>query len=259
MADVPRPDPCLACGRPLPPQQGRGRRRRYCGARCRDAARRARARTPGARQAGVKESLTDVERHEYLDAMADPPGGGDAPPGRAGAGAPLAAVAAARDRAVAADAALQDAVDQARAAGHSWREVGDVLGTTRQAAFQRFGRPVDLRTGLAMSRAVPPGAADRAVAIFAWHDEGRWADIIEQLNDDMRGTHSPALLARGQAAVTSHFGRLERIGEPYARQVGDDTVVIVPLHFEAGDARGMVRFAADGKVAGMAIRPASTP
>jgi hypothetical protein len=58
-----------------------------------------------------------------------------------GSGSPLAAVAAARELAAAANSALQAAVDRARGAGHSWREIGDVLDTTRQAAFQRFGRP----------------------------------------------------------------------------------------------------------------------
>ncbi|MGP7997781.1 MAG: DUF3887 domain-containing protein [Streptosporangiaceae bacterium] len=204
--------------------------------------------------------MTAGARHEYLDGVA----GVRDTAGRLlaevsqGGGGPLAAVAATRDLAAEADAALQQAVDQARAAGHSWREVGDVLGTTRQAAFQRFGRPADPRTGLAMSRAVPPGAAERAVAIFAWHDEGRWAEIIDQLDDNMRSTHSPELLARGRATLASHFGRLERIGEPYARQAGDNTVIVVPLHFEAGDARGMIRFGADGRIAGLAVRPASS-
>ena len=58
----------------------------------------------------------------------------------------LAGLAAAREQSAAAAAALQAAVDRARAAGHSWREIGDVLQTTRQAAFQRFGRPIDPRT-----------------------------------------------------------------------------------------------------------------
>src|ERR1700722_15513068 len=56
-------------------------------------------------------------------------------------------MAAAREQAVAANDALQAAVDRAREAGHSWREIGEVLGATRQAAFQRFGHPVDPRTG----------------------------------------------------------------------------------------------------------------
>ena len=107
-------------------------------------------------------------------------------------------MAAARDLSTTADAALQAAVDLARGAGVSWSEIGDVLGTSRQAAFQRFGHPVDPRTGEPMSRDVPADAADRAVAIFAWHDEGRW---------------------------------------------------------EAGEARGVVRFDSDGRIAGLAIRP----
>jgi hypothetical protein len=233
MADGQGPAACAACGRPLPPQRKKGRRRRYCDARCRDAARRERARSARSSPAVVKASLTAPGRHEYLDA-----------------------VAAARELAAASDAALQQAVDRARDAGHSWREVGDVLGTSRQAAFQRFGRPVDPRTGLAMTRILPPDAADRAVAIFAWHDEGRWAEIIGELDDTMRGLHSPQLLARGWATMASLYGRLERIGAPYPRPGSEDAVVIVPLFFEAGEARGMVRFGADGRIAGMAIRPA---
>jgi hypothetical protein len=34
--------------------------------------------------------------------------------------------------------AVQLSVHRARAAGHTWQELGDLLGVTRQAAFQRF-------------------------------------------------------------------------------------------------------------------------
>jgi acyl-CoA reductase-like NAD-dependent aldehyde dehydrogenase len=56
-------------------------------------------------------------------------------------GSPLEVLAAARELSGATDAALRAAVDRARAAGQSWSRIGEVLGTTRQAAFQRFGRP----------------------------------------------------------------------------------------------------------------------
>lgn len=62
---------------------------------------------------------------------------------RPAAGSPLDALAAARELSSVTDMALRAAVDQARAAGQSWSKIGDVLGTTRQAAFQRFGRPAD--------------------------------------------------------------------------------------------------------------------
>jgi hypothetical protein len=174
------------------------------------------------------------------------------------AGSPTVAVAAARELSAAADAALQAAIDRARDAGHSWREIGDVLGTTRQAAFQRFGHPIDPRTGTPMSREVVPGAADRAVQIFICHLEGRWAEICEQLDENMGNRLNPDLMASAWARNAGMIGRLERIGEPFPHRAGDDTVVEIPLYFEAADAVGMVRFDPDGQVAGLAIRPAPT-
>src|SRR6202034_4600958 len=150
MADVTRPATCGACGRPLPIQQGRGRIRRYCDATCRSAARRRRDSNDPQSPPVVKPSLTGDTRHVKVDISSA-----------------LEAMLAARGRAVAANEALQDAVDRARDAGHSWREIGEVLGTTRQAAFQRFGHPVDPRTGTPMSHDVPPDAADRAVGLIA--------------------------------------------------------------------------------------------
>ena len=173
-------------------------------------------------------------------------------------GSSTAAVAAARDLSDAADAALQAAVDRAREAGHSWREIGDVLGTTRQAAFQRFGHPVDPRTGAPMSREVVPGAADRATRIFICHLEGRWAEICEQLDENMGNRLNPDIMARAWTRNAGMIGRLERMGEPFPHRAGDDTVVEVPLYFEAADAVGIVRFDPAGKIAGLAIRPAPT-
>src|SRR3954466_3712076 len=45
-----------------------------------------------------------------------------------------------RDVGETADAALGYFVDQARRAGHSWSEIGDALGVTKQAAQQRHLR-----------------------------------------------------------------------------------------------------------------------
>ncbi len=175
-----------------------------------------------------------------------------------GHGQPVGAVAAARELSAAADAALQAAVDRARATGVSWREIGDVLGTSRQAAFQRFGHPIDPRSGEPMSRDVPPDAADRAVAVLSWHDEGRYDELIAEFDDNLRRVLDADRMAGGRAHMAGRFGRLERMGEPFAYRAGDDIIVEVPLHFEAGDARGLVRFDADGKVAGLAIRPPRT-
>jgi len=177
--------------------------------------------------------------------------------GLAGAGSPLAAMAAARELSAATGEALQETADRARAAGHGWREIGDVLGTTRQAAFQRFGHPVDPRTGAPMSTDVPPGAADRAAAIVTCLSEGRWEDARRDLSARMREGGDAGRLASGWARTVGMVGRYEGMGEPFAHRAGDHTVVEVPLRFEAGEATGQVVFDDDGKVAGLWLRPAS--
>ena len=172
-----------------------------------------------------------------------------------GAGEPLAAMAAARDLSAASDAALQVAADQARAAGHTWKEIGDALGTTRQAAFQRFGRPVDPRTGAPMSKETMPGAADKAVDLLVAMVEGRWADMARDFNDKMRAALSLDRIAQGWSSTVGAVGAYEGMGDPFTRQVGPNTVVDVPLHCEAGEITGRVVYDADGKVAGLWLRP----
>lgn len=185
MANVSELAACLVCGQVLPASQGRGRRRQYCSERCRDRARRARANAE--RRNPVKNSLTTSGRQGYGDAddqlpdaearrvsaavadaarllvaELDGPGGPDTTGHSTRQSTADSAVRAARDLATAAEAALQEAVDRARAGGQSWSDIGRMLGTSRQAAFQRFGHPVDPRTGVAMSRTVSPAATRHA-------------------------------------------------------------------------------------------------
>jgi hypothetical protein len=269
MADVEEPTACEACGRQLPLQHGKGRRRRYCDATCRSAARRARETgSPGA-ATGVKLSLTPSDRQEYVDGVAETSNAavpvavrvGDAARRLvaeltgSGAGSPLAAVTAASELSAATNAALQEAVDRARAAGHSWREIGDVLETTRQAAFQRFGRPVDPRTGKPMLRAVPRGTADRAIGLFADIVEGRWEAATKDFTPQMLEHVDAGRIADAYAQTVSMVGGFERMGEPLAYPVSLGASVDIPLHFEAGERTGQVTFDRNGNVIGLFIRP----
>ena len=174
---------------------------------------------------------------------------------RSGSGLPLEALAAARDLSAAAGEALQQAVDRARASGHSRREIGNVLGTTRQAAFQRFGHPVDRRTGAPMSTEIAPGVADRAVTIVACLAEGRWEEARRDFNAKMSEALDGKRLADAWARMASLVGGYEGMGEPFAHRIADHTVVEIPLRFEAGEATGRVVFDEDGKVTGLWLRP----
>jgi hypothetical protein len=168
---------------------------------------------------------------------------------------PLEDVAAARDRAREVDAQLRDSVERARAAGRTWAEIGVVLGTTRQAAFQRFGRPLDPRTGVAMAQSLITDAGERAIALFAGMARGRWRELTGDFDARMTEALDADRLAAAWAQVVGTVGGYERMGEPVSHQAGDYTVVDVPLFFEAGDWVGKVSYDRDGKVAGLFIRP----
>lgn len=227
---------CAACGRALASPSGRGRRRQYCNATCRSAARRHRQR------GATPLALTGARRKDSIYGVpADP----------------LATVAEALLAVRAAEARLRQAVEAARDSGRTWAEVGEVLGTTRQAAFQRFGRPVDPRTGEPMNESVLPGAAERAVAIFVGLAEGDW-DAVRRDFDAKVAQALPDgdAVAAIWAALAGRLGRYEqRMGEPFAHQLGDYTVVDIPLEFEVGEQIGRVSFNRDGTVAGLFVLP----
>ena len=174
----------------------------------------------------------------------------------AGPASPLAGLAAAREQSAAAAAALQAAVDRARAAGRSWREIGDVLQTTRQAAFQRFGRPIDPRTNKPMSKQTLPGAEDKAIEILGCITEGRWEDARKDFGEKMLEAVSAHRISLAWTQTVAHVGGYERMGEPLVFQADEATVVEIPLFFEAGDWSGQVVFDRQGQVVGLFLRPA---
>lgn len=165
-------------------------------------------------------------------------------------GTPLGSVVEAREAAHSADEALRSAVERARAAGHTWQEIGEILGTSRQAAFQRFGRPVEPRTEAAT------GAVDRAVTVIADLVAGRWADVRRDFDGPMSTELTADKLAAVWAQVAGTIGRYERMGEPFVVQVGDHTVVTVLLHCEAGEVNARVAINRDGTVGGLFLLPA---
>jgi Protein of unknown function (DUF3887) len=162
----------------------------------------------------------------------------------------------------AAEQLLRLSVQHSRDAGHTWQEIGDLLGVTRQAAFQRFGKPIDPRTGEPMDKTVHmEDAAERAIGITTAVLEDRMdearssfnAQVLEAFTDEVRGD--------GFATVAGLVGEFEGFGdgEPFVRRIGDHTVVDIPLRYEAGEMKARVAFDADEKVAGLFILAPETP
>jgi hypothetical protein len=148
-----------------------------------------------------------------------------------------------------AEDALQTAIDTARDAGCTWQQIGDVIGVSRQGAFQRFGRPKDPRTGREMEP--QPDADQHALTIFSSYVTGNWETVTRAFNPQMKAALTPEQLGAGLAQIVGAIGEFEHLGAPVAHQRGDLTVVDVPMEFEAGTLKGRVTFGADGLVAGL--------
>ena len=165
---------------------------------------------------------------------------------------------AAQMRAVA-DDALQQCVDRARSAGHTWQEIGDALGTSRQAAFQRFGKPVNPRTGAPMTENLLPEAGRRALEVLDAWMSGRDDEVIARFDDTMRAQLPPDKLAQTWPRLTGLVGAYEGCGDPIVRPFGEHTVVNVPMEFEGGPMTGRVVFDREGRIAGLfVLNPAAT-
>jgi hypothetical protein len=184
------------------------------------------------------------------------------------AGSPLTApayldlVRRAREAEVLAGQVLRLSVQQCRDAGHTWQEIGDLLGVTRQAAFQRFGKPIDPRTGEPMDKTVHMAdAAERAVKIATDVIEGRMDQARLSFNDQVLAAFTDEVRGNALATVAGLVGAFEGFGdaEPFVRRIGDHSVVDIPLRYEAGDMKARVAFDADEQVAGFFILPPQTP
>ena len=186
----------------------------------------------------------------------------------AAAGSPLAPpayldlVRRAKDADILAGQVLRLCVEQSRDAGRTWQEIGDLLGVTRQAAFQRFGKPIDPRTGEPMDKTVHmTGAAERATAIVTDVLEGRMDQARPSFNAEVLAAFTDEVLGNAQATVAGLVGAFEGFGQgdPFVRRVGDLTVVDIPLRYEAGDMKARVAFDTDEKVAGLFILMPDAP
>lgn len=141
----------------------------------------------------------------------------------------------------------------ARNQGLTWQAIGDALGVTRQAAFQRYGRPTDPATGEPLDTTPLAGAADLAAAVIDDLAAGRWAKVTERFDPTMRDGLTEDALAAAWAQILSLSGALEHRGETAATRAGEVTVTNTPLAMEAGDYTARIAFRDDATIAGLHI------
>lgn len=145
------------------------------------------------------------------------------------------------------------AVQQAREAGRTWQEIGQVLGVSRQAAFQKYGKPIDPRNGEVMNTSPLPEAIALARAVIDDHAHGRWTSITDRFDDTMRAGLTEEGLAEAWAYLAGMAGAFESYGDTEAVRAGDFTITNTPLAFEAGDFVARITFRDDRTIAGLYI------
>lgn len=166
---------------------------------------------------------------------------------------PIASVRAAREIRDRAEALMAAAVLQARLTGRTWQEIGEVLGVSRQAAFQRYGKPIDPRTGEAMNTQVLPEADELSRAVIDDLAHARWADVTARFDAVMRDRLTEEGLAEAWAHIVGLAGAYESHGDIDAVRAGDFTTTNTPLSFEAGDFVARITFRDDRSLAGLYI------
>lgn len=168
-----------------------------------------------------------------------------AAPGRA-----LGVLLAARTAADAVDEATSFAVAQARAAGHTWQEIGELLAITRQAAQQRFGGE---RSAPASERGEHGALAQRAAQMVEQIDRGEWDAVQADWNGAMRAELGRERLEQVWDEIVSTAGVLEGIGRATVTRKGPYRIADVPLVFEHGPMRARVTFDHTDAVSGLFI------
>lgn len=179
----------------------------------------------------------------------------------------LAEVLAAAQAQDAARIRLARAVRDARAEGHSWADLGRVLGMSRQAVFKRFGAPTDEPPGeLDLRPARSLAAAGEQVV----HDlqAGRFAELHARMSPVAAGVLTAGTLRAVWAGLVAHSGdpesvqaagveRFDRDRTPVDTDGAVAGAVVVSVDVRCPGARWEARVALDGedRISGVLLLP----
>ena len=151
-------------------------------------------------------------------------------------------------------AMLSAAVADARQAGITWQQVGAALGTSRQAAFQRFNRSImaaDSDEGLADP--ADGVAIARASAVIDDLRTGSWRDVVERFDDAMSARLNADGLSAAWSQIVSSVGTFDHRGETVVTRAAGFTITTTPLVFAADACTARISFRDDGRISGLFI------
>ena len=156
--------------------------------------------------------------------------------------------------------ALGTLVHAARERGTTWQSIGNALGISRQAAFQRFGNPIDPRTGNPMNKPTPTQqqeAVTHAVTfldVLTAHD---WEGAAHLLGPKLGDELDAKSLADAWAQVVALGGELEARHPAQTVSLADEVLVVEQLlDFEAADLVGRISYNREGEMVGLWFLPA---
>jgi len=157
------------------------------------------------------------------------------------------------------DDILARLVAAARRRRITWQAIGDALGTSRQAAFQRFGNPTDPRTGKPMKKPTESelrAAVEKAEAFLDAIENHDWQKANELAGPRAGWQLDAERLADAWGQVVALGGELERRGTPTPLSLAGGVVVVEePLHMEAADLVARVSYNRDGDMVGLWFLP----
>lgn len=161
---------------------------------------------------------------------------------------------------------LHATVQQARRDGRTWAEIGEALGISRQAAFKRFGEPVDPSTGRRIEGAPVSVTAltETTERVFDLIAAGRADQVTALLHPDVRQELPAELITETWARVLAEIGAKERFVDTHAvmpageRITEDQDVVgivvgVTTITCEAGEVVGRVAFDAERRIVGLLL------
>lgn len=180
--------------------------------------------------------------------------------------ASLDEVAVAQARLEQARTQLYEAVTRARAHDHTWAQIGDVLGMTRQAAFKRFGSPRDPRTGENMPPSTTGELVETTERIFRLIDAGDYDALLPLMSKDTAAVLTRDLVVDTWAQAVTDTGNLTGCRDtglelPDGTSIGageavhGSLIVHTVLDCEAGQWVGRVAYDPDRHVVGLLIVP----